>query len=242
MLRAATLSLLLVAACAPRPVLCDPAAPCNPGGMCAGGASGRGTELCRYDGLATLTPKARRVVLDPTEVAFIARGSAAPAGTLPRSATLGRAGDGPRAVLLRFAVPRGLDVLEAYVVVDWAEDGDPDGAGVGLHAERIVGPWAAASATWLEGPELHDARAASTIVRQGGPARLRLDASFLRHAHADEPPEPEPDQGVAILSDRPTARGIAIALAPSLSWPLAGDPAGAASPAPRAPRLELYVK
>jgi hypothetical protein len=182
--------------------------------------------------------KAGRVVLGASEVAVIESGEARP-GALPTAVTFGRASDGDKALLLRFAVPRDVDILAAYLIVDRADLGGSDGAGVGLHAERIVGPWSGWS-TWTTGPSFVDEHGASVALRRGGPVRIRVDASFLSRLPAGESLE-----GVALLADTKTREGVAIAVASSLSTPLAGDPSsGSTDPldVPRAPRLELYVK
>ncbi len=182
--------------------------------------------------------KAGRLLLEATEVAVVESGEARP-GALPTAVTFGRAGDGDKAILLRFAVPRDVDILAAYLLVDRADVGGSDGAGVGLHAERIAGPWSGWS-TWATGPALIDEHGASVALRRGGPLRIRVDASFLSRLPAGEPLE-----GVALVADAKTRDGVAITVASSLSVPLAGDPSsGSADPleSPRAPRLELYVK
>jgi len=223
--------LVLVASCAARAVVCDAPASCGAGSACVAGR-------CETDGGASSLAKSRRIVLDPVEVAFVERGREAP-GTLPASVALGRDGGGPAAVLLRFVLPRDVEVVQASLLVDRAEGSGAEGEGVGLHAERVIGPWTAASATWLSGPELRDVRAPSVVLRRGAPRRVRVDVGplFLR-PHGAEPA----DQGIALVADRSSGEGASIALAPGMAAPLPGDvDTGAAAP-PRAPRLELYVK
>jgi len=176
-------------------------------------------------------------------VSFIQRGSSAPPGALPSAVRLGRSGEDSTAVLLRFDIPEGLEVLEAYLLIDRAEGGDArvsDGVGVRLHAERVVSAWSPATVAWNGGPELVDPRAASLVVRRGAPTTLRVPATavVVGARQAGEPP----DRGVALRADGSTEQGLAIALAPSMSSPAAGDPDQAETPAVRGPRLELYVK
>lgn len=175
----------------------------------------------------------RRLLLGPTEIAVVRRGSAVAAGTIPAAVTLGRIGDAPAAVLLRFDVPRDLDVAAAYLLVDRSDDGGSDGAGVGLHTEALVG-------TWPDGLAQEDRRSASLELRPGGPVRLRIDVTFLRGHLGDLDRD-----GVALVADRLTSTGVSIAVTASLSSPLVGDPVAprALEPtSPRAPRLELYLK
>jgi hypothetical protein len=179
-------------------------------------------------------PKSRRILLEPADVAVIARGFRQ-GGVLPSSLTLGRKGDGDRALLLRFDIPPEVDVLAAYVLVD-LRGVDVDGAGVGLVAERILEPWSAASATWLDGPELEGARAATLVLGRGGPSRVRLDAGFL----AGRDVARAGGHGIAIAADRATDTGAVVAVTPEVGSPLAGD--GLPGRRSRGPRLELYVK
>jgi len=184
--------------------------------------------------------KARRFVLEATEVAFIERRSALGPGELPTTATLGRTGSAPAAILLRFDVPRDVEVIAAYLLVDRDEHSDAEG--VGLHAERIIGQWDARTVTWLAGPELRDVRGPSLVLRRGAPARSRID---VRPLLVRVPGGESPDQGIALLADRSTSEGASIVLVPELSSPLAGEPDEAGDPGSTpllAPRLELYVK
>ncbi len=217
-------ALLAAASCVPRP---------GPAGVACRASS------CGAD--AGLT-HGRRLVLSPVALAFIERGSRAVAGALPASVTLGRSGDSPSAVLLRFELPREVEVLEAYLLVARGDDasGTGGGEGVGLHAERIVEDWAPGSVTWLHGPELRSAAARPFLVRRGGPRAMRVDVTDAIRAPAakDEPA----DHGLALVADRSTPGGVVIALGPSPSSPAVGDPDQAESPSPLEPRLELYVQ
>jgi hypothetical protein len=213
--------------CAPRPVMCQTAAACGPNAACV-------AHLCQGATTPNVIAKSRRIVRNPTEIAFIARDNALAAGDLPYTVALGNAGGGPAAVLLRFDMPSDVEVLEAYLLVDRALDAR-DGDGVGVHAERIVGAWSARTATWLDGPELSDVRAPSLLLRRGTPLLVRLDVRpLLARPHGAEPP----DQGIALVADTRAGAGASFVLAPSLSSASDADGTSAA----RAPRLELYVK
>ena len=228
----ASAALILSAGCAARPVTCQGVGSCGEKAVCVAG-------LCQADGGVSDLVKSRRIVLDAVDVAFIERGSAAPPGSLPSSVTLGREGQGPAAVLLRFDLPRDVEVLRAFLIVERDEDARSDGAGVGLHAERIIGAWDPGSVAWRDGPELRDVSAPSFVLRRGGPSRLRLDLDrLLRHPRTDEPP----DHGIAIVADRSTADGASIVVLPKLPSPLPGDPPSGPVLGPSGPRLELYVK
>jgi hypothetical protein len=207
------------------------AASCGAGAACV-------ANRCQSDAGAAALVHTRRFVLDPTEVAFIQRGSARRPGELPASVTLGRASEGPATVLLRFDVPPDLDLVEAYLLVDPSEDAVAEGHGVPIHAERVIGPWDARSATWTEAPELRDVRAPSACI-SGGAVGLRLDVlPLFARPHGAEPP----DQGIALLADGLSPRGASVVLVPGMSSPLVGEPAPSDRAPLHGPRLELYAK
>jgi hypothetical protein len=228
----ASAALVLAAGCAARPVTCQGVGSCGEKAACVAG-------LCQVDGAASDLARSRRLVLDPVDVAFIERGSGAPAGSLASSVTLGCAGRGPAALLMRFNLPREAEVLRAFLLVERDGDAPSDGAGVGLHAERVVAPWDPGGVSWRDGPALRDVQAPSLVLRRGGPSRLRVDVDALvRHPRADEPP----DQGVALVADRTSADGVSIVVIPKLTSAGFGDPDPGPVPGPSGPRLELYVK
>jgi hypothetical protein len=207
----------LLLGCAPRPVFCEGNAPCN----------------------LAVSPKSRRFVLPATELAYLERSGAARAGTLPAWVTLGKQGDGPRAILLRFDIPGDLEVQQAFVMIDRAEDAEGDGAGVGLYAERIIGGWDAAKVTWEAGPELRDVHAPETVLRPGQPRHLRVDVTALfQRPHGAEPN----DHGIALLASRAAPTGVGLTLIPNFTSPVLGDPHVPSATTDQVPRLELYVK
>jgi len=213
------------------------AAPCSAAAGCGTTACVAGR--CLSDAGEAALQSSRRIVLDPTDIALIQRGSSLAAGALPATATLGRVADGPGALLLRFDVPADAQIMEAYLLVEHGGEGATGGEGVGVHAERIVGPWEARSVTWRDGPELKDVHAPSFAVLRGSPATLRLDVKplFLR-PRGGEPP----DQGIALVVDPRTANGLDVVVIPGVTSPLPGDPDTHDRPVRHAPRLELYVK
>jgi hypothetical protein len=211
--------------------MCQTADVCGPGAACV-------ANLCQRDGGSNVLARSRRFVLDATDVAFIAKGSSLAAGELPATVTLGRAGSGPSAVLLRFELPADVEVLEAFLLVDRADDAT-DGEGVGVHAERIVGPWSGKTATWVDGPELKDVRAPSHVLRRGAPLLARIDVRpLLARPRGGEPP----DQGIALVTDRTAGAGASFVVVPGLSSPLPGVTEVESRAPAHAPRLELYVK
>jgi hypothetical protein len=224
-------ALLLAVGCAPRPIVCDAPGACGVASACV-------ALRCVADGGSPVSDKSRRFVRDATDVAFLERGGSVRTGELPATVVLGKAGDGPAAVLFRFDMPRDVEVQEAYLLVERADDGATDGAGVGLHAERVIGPWDARTVTWLNGPELRDDRAPSLILRQGAPRLLRIDVTSLVKAHPGEPP----DQGLALVADRESPTGVTLATVPDMTSPLVGDPHVDEGSRLHAPRLDLYVK
>jgi hypothetical protein len=223
---------LFAPACASRPILCSAPDSCGDKAACV-------SSRCVPDAGVSALATTRRLVFDPIDVAFIERGGASRPGELPVSVTLGRAGAGPAAVLLRFEVPADLDIVEAYLLIDHTEDARMTDAPVGVHAERIVEHWSARSVTWLQGPALRDVHAPSSSVRRGSPVRVRIDVRplFLR-PHGEE----LPDQGIALVADRTTPSGATVVLVSGLAGSLPGDPDPGDGSELRAPRLELYVK
>ena len=178
-------------------------------------------------------------------MAVVEDGSPLVAGEVPAWVTLGRAGATRRALLMRFDVPADAVVETAYLLVDRVAERASNGAGVFLHAERIVGPWGA-TATWLRGPPLGDA-SPSLELDPGARDPIRIDVtSFYRAGSIRASARGDRDEGLALLADRSTARGVAIAVAaravaPGEASAFAGDRPDRGASA-RAPRLELYVR
>ena len=242
------LSGLVFGACVQRPRMCSVPNECGPGAACV---SGR----CLPDGGVPAIQNARRLLVEPVDVAYLHHGDALPGGELPEIATLGRASQSEAIVLLRFALvlPSDATILEAYLLLERTHAVDVDPAPITLHTARIVDPWDGRSVSWPLQPRLEDARSPSTTVIPTGQTIVRLDVrEIVQHwrAHATR------DQGIAVVADDLSATGIAFALtASSEAPPLSVEPL---SPeAPRAlpndttarlgaqrigPRLELYVK
>jgi hypothetical protein len=216
--------------------------------------AGRGLEIQR-EGV-------RRLVLAPTEIAYVRRGDGA--SSLPEVMTLGRASDGDALLFLRFnlPIPPTTQVLEAYLLLDRAGDADVDPEPVALHAAAIVDPWNARAISWARQPRFDDARATSSTVSHAR-RLVRIDVrDLVRHwrVHAKS------DQGIAVVAENKSATGLAFTLTPPLaetrrdpestrievptmrtpppsyiSAP-AEEATGATLPSPSGPRLEVYVR
>ena len=93
---------------------------------------------------------ARRVIVDPVDVAYIRRGDSANGGELPAIFTLGRREGGEALLFLRFRVPIAKDakILEAYLLLERTDAVESDPTPITLHASRIVDPWDARSISW----------------------------------------------------------------------------------------------
>jgi hypothetical protein len=223
----------LIAACTVRPQMCDGPTACGAKSACV-------ANRCQAEGATPALAKSRRFVLEPTDVAFIARKSNAEAGSLPRVFTVGQKDAGPAALLLQWVAPilDDADVIEAYVLLDRVDDFAWEADRVGLHAERVTGAWSGRTASWGTGPPLDDVNAPSLFLRDGAPRRVRVDvASIVRHWR-------EPggrDHGIAIVADHFNRAGASFAAIPTTAA-LPGDPGPSPLTAALGPRLELYVK
>jgi hypothetical protein len=183
--------------------------------------------------------RSQRLVLDPVDVAFIERRGDLLPGSVTPVVTLGRRGEGEAALLLRFDVPAGLEVVRAWLVLDRAEGAGLEDDGASLHVERIAGPWDASSVTFVDGPPLADLGAPRLSVRGTATRRLRLDVTALLQSWRRRG---DPCEGLAVLADRSTPTGVRLQALPRLSVSLPGDPTRAPPGEGSGPRLELYVK
>lgn len=225
--------------CVPRATMCVATSECAAKASCVAGR-------CQPTGATLAIQVSRRLLLDPAAVAYLRPGGARVAGALlPPVFTLGRRDLGDAKLLLRFDVPLPPDakVMEAYVLFLRAEGVDCDPSPIVLHAARIVEPWDASGISWASQPRVEETRSPATIVFPTSQTFVRVDVKDLVvrwMAHDVH------DQGVAILADRPSATGVALAAgATSLpygegeTWTSGGDPPG---PMAASPKLELYVR
>lgn len=168
---------------------------------------------------------ARRLVVRPVDLAYVARGDAPNDGPLPANAALGRH-DGR--LLLRFALalPRDTTVSEAYVVLHRATSVDDDPSPVSLHATRIVQGWEGGSVSYAHAPRSQEMRLPSTQPTPGGAGLVRVNVLDLVRQWPRHDPA---DQGVAIVADGASITGSTFALV---------SPAGIDV----GPYLEVYVR
>lgn len=174
---------------------------------------------------------ARRLVVRPTDIAYVRSGDGASGGALPTVFALGR--DGGK-LFLRFAVPMPptAKVVEAYVVLRRSPAVDDDPAPVSLHATRIVQGWSGGSVSWAFQPRTTEARSPSTLVEPGGSPLVRLDVRELVGHWGRRDPM---DQGIAIVADNETRTGTTFALS-WVSWVSRGGGSDSALTEPAAPR------
>jgi hypothetical protein len=209
----ATVALLLAPAfgCVARPRMCAGPTECGAAAACV---SGR----CQRNDAVAAVQSARRLLIQPSAVAYVRRGEGATDGALPALVTLGRVAEGEARLLLRFSIPAIPNVVEAYVLLERSDAVDIDPAPIALHAARIVDPWDARSVSWARGPAIEESRSPSTTVLPTAGSLVRIDVRDLvqrwraRDTH---------DQGIAIVAEGSSPLGVTFA---------------------PAPRLELYVK
>jgi hypothetical protein len=223
-----TLAGLLDVACVARGKMCENASECGASSCVAG--------RCQPDAGTPVVETARRLVLEPVDVAYVypGQGEGEP---LPAIALLGQ---GPARVLLRFSLPSlEPEIVEAYVVLQRVDLEARDGAPISLHVDRIVEPWSSRSTRWGLAPRIEDVRAPLTVVTGTADRPLvRLDVRDLVRKWKARDPR---DQGLAVVSDRGSGSGMAFALVAGAGLGVSGS--SEHQPAYiRGPVLELYVK
>lgn len=248
MIRKASITAIVAAAattagCAPRARMCTATSDCAAQTSCVAGR-------CQPD-KPTVKPavdSARRWVVRPSDMAFVASGDPARDGALPPLFSLGRDGG---LLLLRFAValPPNANVIEAYVCLRRAGVVDDDPSPIALHATRIIDPWEGRSTSWGRQPRTREVRAPATIIEPSGPALVRVDVrDLVRHWSKRD----HADQGIAIVAEGDSRTGTTFAFtaletdraggAEALGPPGRGRPPPAVSAPDVAPYLELYVR
>jgi hypothetical protein len=193
--------------------MCDARSACPSRTVCVAGR-------CQREGAEPAIVSARRMVLDPKEVAYLRRGDSSSGGAVPSLFTLGRRADGDELLLLRFEAPLAPDatVVEAYVLLERSDAVDMDPAPMGLFAMRVVGPWDARAVSWATQPPLEDIRSPLTSLVPAAERRIvRIDVRALVAAWQRHDPR---DHGLAIVAQNATTTGATFASG----------------------RLELYVK
>jgi hypothetical protein len=198
----------LLCACVRSPRMCVADVGCGANASCVAGR-------CLSRGAVAAIATARRLLVEPVDVAYLRPGGATETAGL---ATLGR-GDGAL-VLLRFSapLPPETSVVEAYLLMDRAADVEADPVPITLHVERVVDPWQGASASWARQPRLAEVGASETRVlpSSGGFVRLEVRSVVERWRR-----RAKDEMGLAVVAAGRSATGLAFELPP---------------------RLELYVK
>jgi hypothetical protein len=249
---AATLLLALVAlapfACVERDRLCASTTECGKTSACV---AGRCQPTLKDDAGRPIPPtisssQVRRVVVSPTDIAYVtAHGEGNPAD-LPPVLMLGRSGD-HAALLLRFAVPIRDEetVVEAYVLLDRAEVVETDPRPISLHAARIVDTWDGRSISYERQPRWEETGSPGAIVSGAGRPLIRVDVrDLVTHWKTRDPR----DQGIALLADETSRTGMAFAASSSvldqgptsMLGTTVQDEQKVWAAAP--PRLELYLR
>jgi hypothetical protein len=232
--------LVLASGCAPRARMCTASSECaNDKSACVAGR-------CQLE-KATVKPavdSARRLVVRPTDIAYVKRGDPPSNGGLPSVFALGK--DGGK-LFLRFAaaLPPTASIVEAYIVLRRSNLVDDDPFPVHLHATRIVEGWSGGSVSWALQPRSTETRSPSTTVEPSGSPLVRLDVRDLVRNWARRDPS---DHGIAVVADNETSSGSIFALsaigvgADRLADPTGRLPSSSMGALDVEPYLELYVR
>jgi hypothetical protein len=193
------------------------------------------------------SPQVRRIVVLPTDIAYVSSRGEGDPSDLPPVLMLGRSGDGA-ALLLRFAVPIAPEetVVEAYVLLDRADVVETDPKPISLHAARIIDAWDGRSISYARQPRFEETGSPGAIVSGAGRPLVRIDVrALVTHWKARDPR----DQGVIIMADDTSRTGMAFAASSSVldqgpTSMLGSIPEDEAKNAwaPAPPRLELYLR
>ena len=225
------LAALAMPGCAPRPRMCTASSECATQSACVAGR-------CQPDrpNVKPAVDAARRLVVRPTDVAYLRRGDGPSGGALPPLFALGR---DSAVLMMRFSVPlpATANIVEAYVVLRRSDVVDDDPAPISLHATRIIDGWEQRSISWALQPRVVDARAPATVVEPGGPSLVRLDVRDLVRQWPKHDPR---DQGIAIVADNETRTGTTFAF--RAVGVVGTADSRSSSAADVEPYLELYLR
>jgi len=244
----AVAALAVSIACVERDRLCVSTIECGTASACV---AGRCQALVKDDAGRPIppeiaSPQVRRVVVSPTDVAYVsAHGEGSPSA-LPPVLVLGREGDGA-ALLLRFSVPIAPQeaVVEAYVLLDREEIVQTDPQPISLHAARIIDAWDGRSISYARQPRWEETGSPGAIVTGAGRPLVRIDVRDLVSHWKERDPR---DQGIVIVSDQTSRTGMAFAATSAVLDEGPTSMLGSAPPDTRArwaaapPRLELYLR
>jgi len=196
---------------------------------------------------AISSPQVRRVVVSPTDIAYVSAHGEGNPSDLPPVLMLGRAGDAA-ALLLRFEVPitEEESVVEAYVLLDRADVVETDPKPISLHAARIIDAWDGRSMSYARQPRWEETGSPGAIVSGAGRPLVRIDVrALVTHWKTRDPR----DQGVVIVADETSRTGMAFAASSSVldqgpTSMLGSIPQDETKNAwaPSPPRLELYLR
>jgi hypothetical protein len=239
---------LVASACVERDRLCVSPTECGTASACV---AGRCQALARDDAGRPIPPEiasplVRRVVVSPTDIAYVSAHGGETPSALPPVLVLGREGDGA-ALLLRFAVPIAPQesVVEAYVLLDREDVVEGDPQPISLHAARIIDAWDGRSISYARAPRWEETGSPGAVVTGTGKPLVRIDVRDLVSHWKERDPR---DQGIAILADRTSRTGMAFAATPAVLDEGPTSMLGSAPPDIRArwaaapPRLELYLR
>ena len=225
------LAALAMPGCAPRPRMCTASSECATQSACVAGR-------CQPDrpNVKPAVDAARRLVVRPTDVAYLRRGDGPSGGALPPLFALGR---DSAVLMMRFSVPlpATANIVEAYVVLRRSDVVDDDPAPISLHATRIIDGWEQRSISWALQPRVVEARAPATVVEPGGPSLVRLDVRDLVRQWPKHDPR---DQGIAIVADNETRTGTTFAF--RAVGVVGTADSRSSSAADVEPYLELYLR
>jgi len=197
------------AACTPRPLMCDRPNQCPSATMCTAGR-------CEVSSRAPRIHDAERRIFEVEAVAYVTREGVAHSGEAPIS-------DGG-VLFLQFApaFPKGAQLVEAYVLLDRAED-DANLIPFTLRASPVASPFSVKTIQWSRFPSIGLSRSAETRIFELTPHTIRVDVLDIVQKWRDGA---EP-YGIAIES-RGGGRGGGVALSGR------GGAFG--------PRLEVYLR
>jgi hypothetical protein len=195
------------------------------------------------------SPQVRRLVVAPTDIAYVSTGGGETPSDLPPVLVLGKKGDGAT-LFLRFAVPIAPEenVVEAYVLLDRAAVVQSDPEPISLHADRIIDAWDGRSISYARQPRYEETASPATIVTGAGRPLVRIDVRDLATHWKMRDPR---DQGIAIVADDTSRTGMSFAAASSVRDEGPTSMLGNATDEPSGtsgtwvsspPRLELYLR
>ncbi len=209
-------STVVFVACVERDRLCATTTECGTNAACV---AGRCQPQLKDDAGRPIppliaSPQVRRVVVSPTDIAYVSTRTGPNPSDLPPVLILGRKGDGA-ALLLRFAVPIAPEesVVEAYVLLDRADVVEMDPQPISLHAARIIDAWDGRSISYERQPRWEETGSPGTIVSGAGRPLVRIDVRDLATHWKTRDPR---DQGLVIVADDTSRTGMSFAAASSV--------------------------